>query len=302
VVMDLLAAEEVAALARVFESIAGVADEPIYSSWSQALAVRAATDEAIRSVTLPRLCALLPGRAMVFAGFMAKAVGPETAFPIHQDPTVVDEERWTPLTFWVPLVDVGPERGCMQAIPGSHRLDASPRPAFRPFPHQHEDARLRPLLRPVPMRAGQVMLSHPALFHASTPNSGAGRRVACVGIVVPGDAEVCYYRRRESAGLDGRPPGRGTRSRPADGARPRCAAGARCGRVAVDGSGWSGAASIRSRWSDGASRSAAPARGSRSSTAATRRAASWRRRIRWCRSESSRSRCSRASRARASSR
>ena len=198
VVMDLLAAEEVAELARVFESIAGVADEPIYSSWSQALAVRAATDEAIRSVTLPRLCALLPGRAMVFAGFMAKAVGPETAFPIHQDPTVVDEERWTPLTFWVPLVDVGPATGCMQAIPGSHRLDASPRPAFRPFPHQHEDARLRPLLRPVPMRAGQVMLSHPALFHASTPNSGAGRRVACVGIVVPADAEVRYYRRREA--------------------------------------------------------------------------------------------------------
>ena len=197
VVIDLLDAADVAQLAGVFDAIAGVPEEAIYSSWSQALAVRAATDEAIRSVTLPRLRALLPEHAMVFAGFMAKAVGPETAFPIHQDPTVVDEERWTPLTFWVPLVDVGPDTGCMQAIPGSHRLDASPRPAFRPFPHQHEDARLRPLLRPIPMRAGQVMLSHPALFHASTPNRGAGRRVACVGIVVPGDAEVRYYHRRE---------------------------------------------------------------------------------------------------------
>jgi hypothetical protein len=197
VVVDLLEATEVAGLARVFASIAGVPEEPIYSSWSQALDVRAATDEAIRSVTLPRLRVLLPEWAMVFAGFMAKAVGPATAFPIHQDPTVVDEGRWTPLTFWVPLVEVGPETGCMQAIPGSHRLDASPRPAFRPFPHQHEDARLRPLLRTIPMRAGQVMLSHPALFHASTPNRGAARRVACVGIVVPGDAEVRYYRRRE---------------------------------------------------------------------------------------------------------
>lgn len=197
VVVDLLDADEVAQLAGVFETVAGGSEESIYSSWSQALSVRAATDEAIRSVTLPRLRALLPGRAMVFAGFMAKAVGPDTAFPIHQDPTVVDEERWTPLTFWVPLVDVGPDTGCMQAIPGSHRLDASPRPAFRPFPHQHEGPRLRPLLRPIPMRAGQVMLSHPALFHASTPNRGAVRRVACVGMVVPGDAEVRYYRRRE---------------------------------------------------------------------------------------------------------
>lgn len=79
VVVDLLHAEEVARLARVFQTIAGTPEEPIYSSWSQALAVRAATDEAIRAVTLPRLGALLPGYAMVFAGFMAKAVGPETA-------------------------------------------------------------------------------------------------------------------------------------------------------------------------------------------------------------------------------
>jgi ectoine hydroxylase-related dioxygenase (phytanoyl-CoA dioxygenase family) len=197
VVVDLLDAGEVTELSRVFETVAGAPEEPIYSSWSQPLSVRAATDEAIRAVALPRLRALLPGHAMVFAGFMAKAVGPETAFPIHQDPTVVDEGHWTPLTFWVPLVDVGPETGCMQAIPGSHRLDASPRPAFRPFPHQHEDARLRPLLRPVPMRAGQVMLSHPALFHASTPNRGGVRRVACVGMVVPGEAEVRYYHRRD---------------------------------------------------------------------------------------------------------
>ena len=219
VVMDLLDADDVAQLAGVFEAIAGGSEEPIYSSWSQALAVRGATDEAIRAVALPRLRALLPGWAMVFAGFMAKAVGPDTAFPIHQDPTVVDEARWTPLTFWVPLVDVGPETGCMQAIPGSYRLDASPRPAFRPFPHQHEDARLRPLLRPIPMRAGQVMLSHPALFHASTPNRGGARRVACVGMVVPGDAEVRYYHRRETeAVIDVHPvpPGFYVRASPRD--------------------------------------------------------------------------------------
>jgi ectoine hydroxylase-related dioxygenase (phytanoyl-CoA dioxygenase family) len=150
---------------------------------------------------------------------MAKAAGPETAFPIHQDPTLVDEERWTPLTFWVPLVDVGSETGCMQGISGSHRLSACPRPAFRAFPYQHEDARLRPFLRPIPMRAGQVLLSHPALFHASTPNHGAGRRVACVGMVVPDGAEVRYYRRREAEpviDVHPVPPGFYVRVRPED--------------------------------------------------------------------------------------
>ncbi len=219
VVLDLLDAGEVATLARAFDTIVGAPAEPIYSSWSQALSVRAQTDEAIRSVTLPRLRALLPGREMVFAGFMAKAALPETAFPIHQDPTIVDEGRCTPLTFWVPLVDVGLETGGMQGIPGSHRLDACPRPAFRPFPYQHEDARLRPLLRPIPMRAGQVLLSHPALFHASTPNRGTERRVACVGMLVPDGAEIRYYRRRATEPvIDAHPvpPGFYVRVRPED--------------------------------------------------------------------------------------
>jgi hypothetical protein len=219
VVMDLLDAGEVATLARAFDAIAGAPEEPIYSSWSQPLPVRAKTDAAIRSVMLPRLRALLPGWEMVFAGFMAKAVSQENAFPIHQDPTLVDEGRHTPLTFWVPLVDVEPETGCMQGIPGSHRLDPGPRPAFRAFPYQHEDARLRPLLRLIPMRAGQVLWSHPALFHASTPNRRGARRVACVGIAVPGDAEVRLYHRRASEpviDVYAVPPGFYVRVRPKD--------------------------------------------------------------------------------------
>lgn len=226
VVMDLLDADEVQTLARAFEviagasaAIAGAPEAPMYASWSQTLSDRARADAAIRSVTLPRLRALLPGREMVFAGFMAKAARSESAFPIHQDPTLVDEERCTPLTFWVPLVDVGPEAGCMQGVPGSHRLDARPRPAFRPFPYQHEDARLRPLLRLIPMRAGQVLVSHPALFHASVPHRGAGRRVACVGMVVPDDAEVRYYHRREGEpviDVHPVPPGFYVRVRPED--------------------------------------------------------------------------------------
>lgn len=63
------------------------------------------------------------------------------------------------------------------------------------------------------------MLSHPALFHASTPNRGVGRRVACVGIVVPRDAEVRYCRRRETEpviDVHPVPPGFYVRARPQD--------------------------------------------------------------------------------------
>lgn len=220
VVVDLLDADDIDEVERAFERIAGAPDVPVYASWWQPLQARAATDAAIRSVVLPRLLDLMPEFEMVFSGFMAKAATAETAFPIHQDPTLVDEEHFASLTFWSPLMDVGAETGCMHGIPGSHGFDDAPRPAFSPFSYTARQADLAELLQPIPMRAGQVLLFHPGLFHASTPNLGSRRRIACTGMVVPEAAQVRYYRRRDPGpviDVYAVEPGFFVRARPEDG-------------------------------------------------------------------------------------
>jgi ectoine hydroxylase-related dioxygenase (phytanoyl-CoA dioxygenase family) len=120
---------------------------------------------------------------MAFGTFMSKGCEGETTFPLHQDPSLMDEERWTPLTFWIPLVDVDVVNGCMYGVPGSHLLQSGPRPSFASFPHPDLQDELRRYLRPIPMRAGQLLIFHSALIHASPDNQSGSLRVATAGVL-----------------------------------------------------------------------------------------------------------------------
>jgi hypothetical protein len=70
--------------------------------------------------------------------------------------------------FWIPLVDVGPENGCLQLLPGSHRhappweAQAAPNRSVT----QLED--ITPV--PVPLEVGGAILIHQQCSHASPPN------------------------------------------------------------------------------------------------------------------------------------
>ena len=70
--------------------------------------------------------------------------------------------------FWLPLVDVGPQNGCLQVLPGSHRHAP-------PWEEEARDGRsaaqlegLRPL--PVPLSVGGAILIHQHCTHVSPPN------------------------------------------------------------------------------------------------------------------------------------
>jgi phytanoyl-CoA hydroxylase len=70
--------------------------------------------------------------------------------------------------FWLPLVDVGPENGCLQVLPGSHRHAP-------PWEEEARDGRsvaqlegLRPV--PVPLPVGGAILIHQHCTHVSPSN------------------------------------------------------------------------------------------------------------------------------------
>jgi phytanoyl-CoA hydroxylase len=70
--------------------------------------------------------------------------------------------------FWLPLVDVGLENGCLQVLPGSHRHAP-------PWEEEARDGRsvaqlegLRP--QPVPLSVGGAILIHQHCTHVSPPN------------------------------------------------------------------------------------------------------------------------------------
>jgi non-heme Fe2+,alpha-ketoglutarate-dependent halogenase len=101
----------------------------------------------------------------------------------HQDATYFGLEPPVQVTAWVALTDASIEAGCMEVIPGSHKLGQ--------LHHAERDAKHNLLSRGqtvtadfdksrtefMPVRAGQFSLHHTHLLHNSRPNLSADRRI-----------------------------------------------------------------------------------------------------------------------------
>ena len=115
----------------------------------------------------------LPQRAALFA---EKGNSLVNTVPWHQDNGVVlpEADETEMLTVWLPLHDATVENGCLQVIPRSHlagllthcRIDGVRIP----------DALLPGEPRPVPVRAGSVLLMQRRTVHSSLENRSEGVR------------------------------------------------------------------------------------------------------------------------------
>ncbi len=93
--------------------------------------------------------------------------------PWHQDAGVCwpETDPYFMLTIWIPIVDATLENGCLQVLPGSHKMGL--------FKHVWNEAGLvvPPELQPqgltpevLPIRAGGVILFHNYTLHSAQPN------------------------------------------------------------------------------------------------------------------------------------
>jgi non-haem Fe2+, alpha-ketoglutarate-dependent halogenase len=101
----------------------------------------------------------------------------------HQDATYFGLEPAVQVTAWVALTDASIEAGCMEVVPGSHKLGQ--------LHHAQHDTRHNLLSRGqtisadfdksrtefIPVRAGQFSLHHTHLVHNSRPNMSNDRRI-----------------------------------------------------------------------------------------------------------------------------
>lgn len=153
-------------------------------------------DKTIRQLTLsPRIGQM----AEKFAGgplrlwhdqLLVKAPGKSTPTEFHQDQPYWPHAGSTrPISCWIALVDVPPEKGCMTFIPRSHRrTDLGPtdllagRGLFEIAPELEWVERVT-----VPLRAGDCTFHHGRCAHMATPNTADDPRVAHVMIYIDAD-------------------------------------------------------------------------------------------------------------------
>lgn len=141
-----------------------------------------------------RLPGVLEDFQVAMTTFVVKHPGEDSLMFLHDDRTFVDGDQNGSLTFWVPLVDVGRNvpNGGLEVVPRSHRLrtglSGSNTPdLIRPF----EDY-FRSLLTRLEVSAGEAVIYHSRLLHASGPNLTAFPRIAAVCSVARRDAQLVH--------------------------------------------------------------------------------------------------------------
>jgi ectoine hydroxylase-related dioxygenase (phytanoyl-CoA dioxygenase family) len=125
----------------------------------------------------------------------------------HQDATYFGLEPPLQVTAWVALTDASIEAGCMEVIPGSHKLGQLHHAEHSGATHNllsrgqtitvEFDKSRREFM---PVRAGQFSLHHTHLAHNSRPNLSADRRIGLGLSYIPTDVR-CTSRTRLTAML-----------------------------------------------------------------------------------------------------
>jgi phytanoyl-CoA hydroxylase len=118
---------------------------------------------------------------------------------LHQDQRYLRVEPGTCMAAWLALDDCDEENGCLEVVPGSHRLPmlcpgtSDPTQSFT-----GDQVPIPPGMRPthVPMKAGDVLFFNGSLIHGSGPNHSPERfRRIIVGHYIVAEAQKVarYY-------------------------------------------------------------------------------------------------------------
>lgn len=183
------------------EQIKGLYDEiPINldnifdsSSFYPNLEEKTRLNNALSPIFQSQLQSVLNKHKALGTSFLTKQAKADSIMPIHQDWTVVDEEKYCSVTCWVPLQDTSIENGAIQVIPGSHKFSSALRSPSLPisFNEIYED--LKPYLKTLKLKAGEALIFNHALMHASHPNLTETNRVAVTYGFTYEEAQLAMY-------------------------------------------------------------------------------------------------------------
>jgi hypothetical protein len=157
-----------------------------------------------------------------------KDAGSGTYVSWHQDATYFALEPACHVTAWVALSDAPVEAGCMEVVPGSHKLGQLPHAEMQDPENLLSRGQAlavdvdRTKTAFMPVKAGQFSLHHTHLVHNSRPNRSSDRRIGLGISYIPTHAR-CTAPSRVTAMLVR---GRDTYGHFDDERRPRAEAGA----------------------------------------------------------------------------
>ena len=157
--------------------------------------VRNFAREAINRILPKRLEKYFDPEIVDFIGgiFVAKKPSPTSRLYPHQDSSHTDETKYPSVYAWVALTDTFVENGAMQVLPRSQLWGNKYRSLNVPWIYEGLQEKMFPLLKQVPMKAGEVLFFDSASIHYSTDNLGSEIRPAINFYIKPKEAKFLHH-------------------------------------------------------------------------------------------------------------
>ena len=126
--------------------------------------------------------------------FLFKVPSENSDLVLHQDWTIVDEEKAVALNCWVPLCDTNETNGTLMVVPGSHypNFPVKRAPTLDFFFNGNDDL-VREKLVPMNAKAGEAVILNQSLIHYSPPNLSGEIRKAITSGIKTKDAPMQFY-------------------------------------------------------------------------------------------------------------
>lgn len=166
------------------------------STFNNNMDYRRAVSAEVTSACAPALARLFDAFKIFYAGFLVKLPDANGRLRVHQDPTLVDEARFTPVNVWCPLQDIDDRNGALCVLPGSQRLYRGPRATSIPPPWAAHERLIESRMTPLHLAAGAAVLFTQATLHASRPNVSDAPRITATLFLCHESASIRIAHRR----------------------------------------------------------------------------------------------------------
>jgi hypothetical protein len=188
--------QELKAIYRHFEEAHNRSEEKFRGTgWINDYRIADEVNRAVATVVEPALNEYFLHHQILGYNFLLKSCGADSAVPLHQDWTYVDEQLYFSMNVWIALEDTDLRNGCLMVVPCSHHIFGHylrPSPAY-PVPFRNIRPWLAAFARKIPLRAGECVCFDNRTVHGSFPNLTPSNRLALVTTLYPAQAKLLHH-------------------------------------------------------------------------------------------------------------
>lgn len=166
------------------------------SSYSSDYTYKKLCSDEIAKVFNPHFEKIFKNYRPFGSAYLFKQPDPYSMLPIHQDWTIVNEEKYVALNIWVPLIDTNENNGTLYVLPGSQygKVKALRCPTLPMFFEGNEQLMMDECI-PVNAKAGEAVILNQSLVHYSPPNSSDKIRIAITSGVMSAEPKMIFHYR-----------------------------------------------------------------------------------------------------------